>query len=372
MKKRLVSLLCALTSVALIGCGSSNYASKSDSYSYYSDDVYYAEEAAYDYDNGAAYEVAESTTESMAAYEEGSVVSTTENATNTNRKLIKNVSLSVETKEYDSLVNNITNDINALGGYVEYMDVRNSSYNSSRTSRYASITARIPAAKLYEFVNAVGEVANITNKTESVQDVTLSYVDMESHKNMLVTERDRLIEMLEECETVEDMIFIEDRLTDIRYQIDSMESQLRTYDNLVDYSTVNISIQEVVTYTPQVVDEKSDWERLTEGFAENFFGVASGIKEFFIELIIALPVLIVVAAVFAFIFFIFTRLLRLIPGYHEWADNSRAKRKAYKAQKKAEKKARKEAKKLGTTPAPAAEEKVVADEAPAADQNKAE
>lgn len=345
MKKRLVSLLVALTSLTLVGCGSSGYLSE-DSKSVNamaSNDAYY-DEYDYSYDNGYAYEDSYEmvTEESMAAYDSSSTtVSTTENAATTNRKLIKNVNLSVETKEYDSLVNNLTNDINAMGGYIEYMDVRNGSYNSSRTSRYASITARIPAAKLYDFVNSVGEVANITNKTESVQDVTLSYVDMESHKNMLIAERDRLIEMMEDCETIEEMIYVEDRLAEIRYQIDSMESQLRTYDNQVDYSTVQISIQEVVTYTPPVVEEQSDWERLTEGFVESLVGVGTGIKEFTIELIIALPYLIVFFGSIAIALVILFQLLRLIPGYREWNDEVRAKRKARKAAKKAAKKAKK-------------------------------
>ena len=68
--------------------------------------------------------------------------------------------------------------------------------------------------------------------------MTLQYVDLESHKKALTTEQDRLIELMEQAETVEDIITIEGRLSEVRYQLESMESQLRTYDNKIDYSTV--------------------------------------------------------------------------------------------------------------------------------------
>ena len=66
-----------------------------------------------------------------------------------------------------------------------------------------------------------------------------------------------------------------------------MESQLRTYDNLVEYSTVNIYIEEVERYTPQ--PEVGTWDRIRSGFSENLYLVGNGIRNFFIELVIALP-----------------------------------------------------------------------------------
>ena len=94
---------------------------------------------------------------------------------------------------------------------------------------------------------------------------------------------------------MEDIITIESRLSEVRYQIESMESQLRTFDNQVDYSTVHIYVEEVEHYTPQ--PEKSTWERIKSGFSENVYQVTNGIKNFAIEFVIAIPILLVWAVV---------------------------------------------------------------------------
>ena len=137
----------------------------------------------------------------------------------------------------------------------------------------------------------MGEIGNITYESESVEDVTLKYVDLSSHKKMLVAEQERLMELLENAGSMEDIITIESRLSEVRYQIESMESQLRTFDNQVDYSTVHINVEEVERYTPQ--PEKSTWERIKSGFAENVYRVTNGIKNFAIEFVIAIPIMII-------------------------------------------------------------------------------
>lgn len=90
---------------------------------------------------------------------------------------------------------------------------------------------------------------------------------------------------------MEDIITIESRLSEVRYQIESMESQLRTYDNQVDYSTVVINISEVVELTPDV--EESAFDRISTGFRRSTLNVISGIREFFINLIIFIPYILI-------------------------------------------------------------------------------
>ena len=105
------------------------------------------------------------------------------------RKLIRTVSLSLQTKEFDSVLNSLKTKTTELGGYVENSSISGNSY-SYTTTRYASYTIRIPADKLNEFVDIVGELGNVTQENESVEDVTLQYVDVESHKKALETEHE--------------------------------------------------------------------------------------------------------------------------------------------------------------------------------------
>lgn len=210
-----------------------------------------------------------------------------------NRKLIKTVNMSVETEEFDSLMTRLEQKVVSLGGYIENMHLYNGSSRSGQRSRDASMTIRIPKENLNGFVSEVAEVSNVISKSENTEDVTLSYVDLESHKKALQVEQERLLELLEQAVSMEDIIAIEERLSEVRYSLESMESQLRTYDNLVDFSTVYLSIEEVERLTP--VEEVSDLTRMGQGFVRSAQNLFLGIKNCLIGLVICLPYLLFLA-----------------------------------------------------------------------------
>lgn len=308
MKKRMLAVSFALVlSFCLAACGSS----KSEAYDA-------APAAKYEY---AAAEEAVAEIAYDSYYEEaiepemgdaGNGAETPEVNTNTasQRKLIKTVDLSVETKEYDNLMVSIEKQIEDLGGYIESLGAYNGSYYDGRTNRSANITARIPAEKLDGFVKQIGEEANVVDRNESVEDVTLQYVDLDSHTRMLEEEQERLLELLENAETIEDIITIEGRLSEVKYQLESMKSQLRTFDNRVTYSTVHIYIDEVRELTPVV--EQTAGERIAEGFTESIRDIGEGIKEFFIGLIINIPYIVVWAVVLAVVIFVGIKIAKVI------------------------------------------------------------
>lgn len=223
------------------------------------------------------------------------------------RKLIKTVNISAETEDFDTLVPNLQKQVEALGGYIESISVYDvGSYYVEEQhvkQRCANLTARVPKEKLDGFLAQVGEQTNVTSRSESVEDVTLQYVDLESHKKALLTEQDRLLTLLGQAESVEDIIAIEGRLSEVRYQLESMESQLRTYDNRIDYSTVYLNIDEVRKYSaPQTA---TAWERIASGFSKSIEDIGFGIRDFAIGFVIDIPyfvfwIVIIVVAVIVF------------------------------------------------------------------------
>ena len=86
-----------------------------------------------------------------------------------------------------------------LGGYIERSDVYNGSQASGYRSSSASLKVRVPSDRLDEFVEEVAERTNVTNRSEYVEDVTLQYVDLESHKKALYAEQESLLSMLEQA-----------------------------------------------------------------------------------------------------------------------------------------------------------------------------
>ena len=303
LKRIYAMLLCILLITQLTACGSSNRAYEETS-----------TESTAAYDSAMA-PTEEAAMEAPIADESYKAVPEAEGAVSgsqgqtlpaTNRKLIKNVNMSVETQEFNAVLSTVRNKVSTLGGYIESMNIGENGYSATDTTRYANVTARIPADQMDGFVENVETISNMISKSETVQDVTLQYVDIESHKKMLFAEQDSLLRLLEKAETIEDIITIESRLSEVRYQIESMESQLRTYDNQIDYSTVYLYITEVERLTPP--EEKEIGDRISIGFWENVYKVQEGLKEFVIRVIINIPYIIVLLAV-ALILFILARII---------------------------------------------------------------
>lgn len=208
----------------------------------------------------------------------------------TDRKLIRTVNLQIETKQFEDVTAGIEAEVRELGGYMEQSSMDSGSGYDREYYRSGYMMVRIPSDKLDSFVESVKETSNVTNISESTEDITLNYVDVESRKKALETERDRLMELLEKAETVEEIITIEGRLSEVRYQLESYTSQLRTYDNQVDYSTVHINISEVEREVK--AEAKGFWEEVQERFANSFYNLGHGIRSFAIWFLGSLPYLI--------------------------------------------------------------------------------
>ena len=215
------------------------------------------------------------------------------------RKLIRTIRMDAETEDLTALLDGLTARIAELGGYVETKEQYNGSAYSGYRRRNLSVTVRIPADKADEFVAQVGKNANVVSSSETVEDVTLQYVDTESQVKALETEQERLMELLAQAESLDDILLIEGRLTDVRYELERYASYLRTLENQISYATVYIDITEVTEYTPVVEEEPTAWERIVRGFGRSIRNIGKGVKEFFIGIIIISPYLVILGLIIA-------------------------------------------------------------------------
>lgn len=217
----------------------------------------------------------------------------------TDRKLIRKIQMQAETDDMDALLGNIGQRIAQLGGYIESRDIQNGSTYDSARYRYATLVIRIPAEKLDSFVEQVESESNIISTKETSDDVTLQYVATESRLKVLRTEEERLVTFLSEVKTVSEMLEIEKRLTQVQTEIESITSQLNTFDNLVSYGTVTLSITEVKVFTNVKEEEPTMWEKISEGFMESINGLL-GVGEALLVFILGRsPYLILIGAIVA-------------------------------------------------------------------------
>lgn len=197
------------------------------------------------------------------------------------RKLIRNVDLWAETEDFEGLLRSIHEQVSSLSGYVEQSDVSGSSIqrDSRPSRRHASITARIPADQLDSFLQVVEDQANVTERSETATDVTLQYSDLESRKKTLTTEQERIWALLEKADTLEAVIALEERLSEIRYQLES------------------IHISEVAVYTP--TGSQSVGARIQDGFKRNLTSVKTAVVDLFVLVASTLPIWLPAILVFA-------------------------------------------------------------------------
>lgn len=302
MKKRCwAAALAGLLLLSVAGCGSSSkesYAVATGSADMMSPamDMEVAEEA--EMDMSAAYDNGESGITSGQGLEA---------VAETGRKLIRNVNLTLQTREFDSLADGISEQVREMGGYVQNSSAWVGSYYEEST-RSADYTVRIPSDRLDEFIKVVSGLGNVVHKDESVEDVTLQYVDTESRKKALETEQERLLALMEQAESLEDLLAIESRLSEVRYELENYGSQLRLLDNQIDYSTVYISIQEVERITEN--KERTFLEEVSVRFSDSLYEVGRGLRGFAIGFLGSLPILAVWAVVIAVFVLILRKILR--------------------------------------------------------------
>lgn len=225
-------------------------------------------------------------------------------------KIIKNFNLEVETQDFDKLIKSINDEIKSLVGYVESSSISGQSFYDSNVTRSGHIVARIPSAKVDEFVSNVDETANVTKNESSTENVTLKYIDAQSRVETLKIEQDRLFAILEKSKDLESIITLESRLSEIRYELQNYESQLRAYDNLVEYSTVTLNIAEVERITPVTEKKPTFGTRITTGFSDSIYNISEGAKNFFVWLIVNLPYLLIWGVVILIAVIIVRRIIK--------------------------------------------------------------
>ena len=234
---------------------SSNYEYKTDGYAEYA----YDEEAA-----GGAYA-------GNNTYEGRS-----DNTITENKKLILTARMNVETKDLDELLGKLNETINKYGAYIQSSTVN----TSGKSTRQYDATIRIPSDKYSQFLEDLKESGNVSYYTEETKDVTDSYTDLEARLKSLKAEEEKVLEFYSKAENLEELLLVEDRLSDIRYEIEYIEAQIKNYDLLVAYSTLTLHVSETSSYTQT---STSFGERLARAFKNGFNSFISTIEDIMID-----------------------------------------------------------------------------------------
>jgi len=219
------------------------------------------------------------------------------------RKIIKDGSAEIETIEFDKTLNNLYEMLIKNNGFVESQSLQGSRVNSS-SLRYASIVIRVPSKVFDETMFNLPSLGTVFNQRTQGTDITDQYTDTESRVRNLKVQEDRILELITKAEKIEEIVSLEGRLSELRYQIESLENSLKNFDRLLDYSRITLSISEVVKVTDQKPVPKTISERLSQAFDIAWLNFVEGSQDLAVWVVYNIFTLIILFIIFVIVIMI--------------------------------------------------------------------
>ena len=220
-------------------------------------------------------------------------------------KKIRTVNMEIDTKDIPEKAKALREKVKAMSGYVESEDFQDDDSYSDFSRMY--FTIRIPKDKMDEFLTFVEGEGQIKSRNESLEDVRLQYHDAQAHKNSLEKEQERVLALMDKAENLDQLLILENRLTEIRYQLENYGSQILEYDNRINFATLNLTLTEKSKPEAREQKEEGFKDRLKTGFKENLYGIKWFFEALLFLILVYSPQIIGIAAIVFLLIFLHKR-----------------------------------------------------------------
>lgn len=164
------------------------------------------------------------------------------------RKSIDNFDLSISVENLDKSDEAMRKIIAENGVLVDSSSV----FGDGRYQRYASYTLRVPPDKNANFYEQIKTLGKVESEVQGSQDVTLQHTNYEIRMDSLKKQYTRLVELMDKAEKMEDIIAIEQKVTENITQQEELQAQIDSLNSQVDYINYNIQTREIMTPVTEV------------------------------------------------------------------------------------------------------------------------
>lgn len=198
------------------------------------------------------------------------------------RKIIKEGWI---TYEVDSLIESKNRLLEVTKKFNAYISSDREYKTSSRiTSR---IIVKVPSKNFDDLILSLSQEAKyIDNKEISYRDVTEEYIDVESRLHNKKALEKRYLEILDDAQTVTDILEVEKEIGQIREDIESTEGRLNYLKHSISFSTLDITMYETIAL------KDGSNNRLVQGIVNGW----NHLITFFLLLVNIWPFIIILAA----------------------------------------------------------------------------
>ena len=104
------------------------------------------------------------------------------------------------------------------------------------------------------------------------------------------------------------LVTLEARLSEVRYEIESIERNLRNMQNQVDYSTITLSLYEVAVYTPTASVQRTFGQRVSDALSGGWSNFTRTMEDLFIGILYSLPALLLLVVIVVVIVVVVRRI----------------------------------------------------------------
>ncbi|PSH00253.1 MAG: hypothetical protein BRC28_00440 [Nanohaloarchaea archaeon SW_4_43_9] len=192
------------------------------------------------------------------------------------RKIVTTVRTTLKVSNVGSAINSVTSSANSLGGFIE-----SSSVNQDRENR-GRITAAVPEENLSKFESDLESNWQIKSRNVNRDDVTDSYNKLETEINSLKAEHQRLQELINQTDDVENLIRLQERMSEVRSQINYKQQRLDRLEEDIQYSKVHLTLE-----GPQSFESRFE---IRETLSEAYSAVFESVKLIILGVAYLLPV----------------------------------------------------------------------------------
>ena len=164
--------------------------------------------------------------------------------------IIRTAELALITKDFDNARATLEAILKRHRGYVAELKVG----GSTGSGRTLTATLRVPADQLDASLTDLKTLGRVESESQSGQDVTSQYVDLQARLANARNTEQRLTDLLRQrTGKLSDVLEVEQEVDRVRGEIEQMEAERKNMANQVSYATLNATIAEDYKAQLQVV-----------------------------------------------------------------------------------------------------------------------
>lgn len=183
------------------------------------------------------------------------------------RKIIRTATVTVTVADVGAAVGKVESAATAAGGFVS-----NSTFTTVAPAEgddpeatpapeqsRATITIRVPAEMYQSVVNEIRGLGDVTSLSSNTSEVTEEYTDLEAQLRHLEATEARYLELMGSASQINDILTLEDRLNQVRLEMEQVKGRLQLLTDLTDLATITVEIVPPLASSGQAAVQQPGW-----------------------------------------------------------------------------------------------------------------